>query len=236
MPPQHCGFPLRWVLPSVQLVLCLALLWPMRGFLLFGVTQSIHSYFGPTAKSGATLDLGGINIIVPRLTPERQRRADAAAKLWEIRMTAPLALNFPVLIAQLPYILLNPAKREWVPKGMFFDVWRALSWPIAGMFFWWFLGRGIEALFAARRSVARPRISWVEVTFALILSGIGLAILVGMLTSTPDDRRDAQFMTLVAGALLWGILATSTIAARLLQRQIAKRRAAEQSAMEPSQG
>ena len=229
MTPHYGNPPFRWVLAFVQLVVCLGFLWPEREFLLFGLIESIHSYHTPTPKSKASSESKSDNVIVPPPTPEEQRQVDAATKRWETRKVAPLVLDFPVLIAQLPYILLSPAKREWVPKGMFPDVWRALSWPFAGMFFWWFLGRGVEALSAARRSVARPRISWVEATFALILFSIGLVTLVGILTSTPDDRRDMQFLALVAGGLLWAILATTTIAARFLQRRIAKRSVAAQS-------
>src|SRR5712672_3165659 len=92
---QHRSFPFRWVLPSAQLLICLVLLWPVRNFLLFGVMGSIASYSSPNLKY----------VIVPPLTREGQRRVDAVVKVWEIRKTAPLALNFPVLIAQLPYVL-----------------------------------------------------------------------------------------------------------------------------------
>src|SRR5882762_1814287 len=227
------SFPFRWVLPSVQLLVCFALLWPVRQFLFLGVMQSIHSYSNMTSKSDAFPDSEGV-YVVPPATPEQQRFGDSEARFYEIRKTAPLALNFPVLIAQLPYILVSPTKREWVPKGMFPDIWRALSWPIAGMFFWWYLGRSFEALYAARQSVAHPRINWAETTFALILCGIGIVTLIGIVTSTPDDRRDIQFMALVAGGLLWGIMATATVVAGFLQWRLAKRHHSSQSTSDPT--
>ena len=234
MAHQYRSFPFRWVLPTVQLVVCLALLWPVRGLLLFGVLESIHSYSHPTPKSSVVLDPNGVNIVVPTVTPERQRTDDAATKVAEIRTKAPLALNFPVLIAQLPYILLSPAKREWVPKGMPSDTWRALSWPFVGILFWWFLGRSVEALPTARRSVVHPPISWIETAFALILFSTGRVAFIGILTTTPDDRSDLQFMTLLAGGLLWGLLATVTITARFLQWRLAKRSASAQSTTDSS--
>jgi hypothetical protein len=234
MADQHRSFPFRWVLPSVQLLVCLAILWPVRGRLLLGVEESIDSYSPPTSRDWIVLDPKGL--VVPPITPEFQRTADIAAKVADLRMKVPLALNFPVLIVQLPYILVRPAKREWVPKGMFPDIWRALSWPFVGIFFWWFLGRSFEALPTARRSIVHPRISWVETAWALILLVTGLVTLIGLLTSTPDDRADAQFMTLLAGGLLWGLLATITIAARFLQWRLAKRNAAAKTTMDPSQG
>lgn len=178
----------------------------------------------------------GVYIVVPPVPSERQRTDDAATKVADIRSEAPLALNFPVLVAQLPYILVRPAKREWVPKGMPPETWRALSWPFVGILFWWILGRSVEALRTARRSVVHPRISWVETAFALILLGAGLVTLVGILTTTPDDRSDLKFMTLLAGGLLWGILATVTITARFLQGRVAKRNAAAQAMTDPTPG
>jgi hypothetical protein len=236
MPRQHLGFPLRWVLPSVQVVVCLALLWPVRGRLLLGVAESVYSYSRPTPRSSVVPDPKGTDIVVPPVTPEKQWTDDAATKIADLRMEAPLALNFPVLVVQLPYILVSPTKREWVPKGMPPDTWRALSWPFVGILFWWFLGRSVEALRAARRSVVHPRISWIETAFAIILLGAGLVTLIGMLTTTPDDRSDLQFMTLLAGGILWAALAAVTITARFLQWRVAKRDAAAQTMTGPSPG
>jgi hypothetical protein len=69
-------------------------------------------------------------------------------------------LNLPVGIVQLPYVLAHPTPggKQWVPRGMMFTTWRALSWPIFGVFFWWFAGRGMDAFRAARKSILLPRI------------------------------------------------------------------------------
>jgi len=68
-----------------------------------------------------------------------------------------------------------------------------------------------------------PRLTWVETALAVVLLLIGLGTLVGIATSTPDDRRDVQFLVLIAGGLLWGILAGITVTARVLQWRILKR-------------
>ena len=175
-----------------------------------------------------------IHIVLPPPSPEKQRPDDVAKKVADIRTKMPLALNFPVLVAQLPYILVSPAKREWVPRGMPVDTWRALSWPFVGTLFRWFLGRSVEALPTARRSLVYPRISWIETAFAVSLLCTGLVALIGILTTTPDDRSDLQFMALLAGGLLWGVLATVIIAARFLQWRVTKRMAAAQATTNPS--
>ena len=224
----HRPFPFRWALPFSQLLLCLVILWPVRQFLRFELIQSIHSYSG-TTQSADTSNSEKINVIVPPPTSKALQRGESSLTRWERRKVVPLALNFPVLIVQLPYIILSPNKTEWVPKGMFFDAWRAMSWPFAGMFFWFFLGRGFEALSAARQSKVYPRISGIETSLALILFVIGVVILIGVLTSTPDDRSDTQFMALIAGGVLWGILALAPIVARFLQWRLAKRTTAAES-------
>jgi hypothetical protein len=138
-------------------------------------------------------------------------------------MRVPVALNFPVGIAQLPYVIANPAKREWVPKGMLTETWRAVSWPFAGVLCWWSVGRAIEALRSTRKAIISPRLTLVETVFAAVFVCIGLVVLVGTITSTPDDRRDVQFKALLAGGLLWGFLASITIAARVFQWRILRR-------------
>jgi Tfp pilus assembly protein PilN len=68
-----------------------------------------------------------------------------------------------------------------------------------------------------------PRVTLPETIFAALLVCIGIAVLVGTLTSTPDDRRDLQFVALLVGGLLWGVLASLTIVARILQWKIQRR-------------
>src|SRR5262245_42908856 len=108
MAPQHRTFPFRWVLPLVQFLVCTAILWPVRSMLYFGGISN-RSFYG--------------NIQQIEITPEAQKAFDSTILRWETRKAAPVVLNFPVLIAQLPYIFVRSPKREWVPHGMFTDVW-----------------------------------------------------------------------------------------------------------------
>jgi len=132
---QHrSAFAFRSVLPITQLLICIAALWPSRYFLLFEIAQSIEAYL--PAKARQQQEAGPpINIEIPTLTSQHQEQADKAARIEKMRMEIPAALNFPVLIAQLPYIV--PLRREWVPLGMLREEWRVVSWPLAGIFFWW---------------------------------------------------------------------------------------------------
>jgi hypothetical protein len=210
----------RRVLPIAQLLICTIVLWPSRYFVLFQLSQLIQKYVPASAERQNP----PINIEIPTLTSKQLEEADRAARMEQVRMDVPVALNFPVLIAQLPYIV--PLRREWVPGGMMRETWRALSWPVIGIFFWWLAGRGADALCAIRKSGVTPRITMAETIFAGLVFGMGVASLVGILTSTPDDRRDIYFLGLIAGGILWGCLAMLTIAARLLQWRLLRKRTA----------
>ena len=216
-------YQLRWVLPVAQLLVCVVVLWPVRGRLLFGLFEAKQFYTPAHQEEGQLSEPHSI-IVLPELTPDRLRTLDAAEKTELRRMRVPVVLNFPVVVAQVPYLLVR--RREWLPQGMLIETWRALSWPLAGLIFWWLAGRGIEALLASFRSTLHPRLSWMEVTWAIVLLVVGVVTLIGTVTSTPDDRRDKDFMALMYGGLLWGVLAGLTVTARFRQWRIHKSKAA----------
>lgn len=168
MAHQRDGFPFRWVLPSAQLLVCFVVLWPVRDSLLFDLLETVRSYAPARAAGGKVAEEQRV-LILPSftLTPEEEQARNAGAKVTELRFRAPIVLNFPVLVVQLPYVLVVPAREEWVPRVMSAMTWRALSWPFAGIVFWWFAGRGIEALLAARRSIPYPRLSRIETVLAV---------------------------------------------------------------------
>jgi hypothetical protein len=66
----------------------------------------------------------------------------------------------------------------------------------------------------------------VEVTWAAVLLVVGIVTFIGIVTSTPDDRRDKAFMALVYGGLFWGVLSGLTVTARFRQWRICKSNAA----------
>jgi len=208
--------PYRWILPIGQFLVCVVILWPLRQSLLTEVRYSIHSYRHPEWK--AQILNSQVKI---ELTAEWMREMEADTKLRNARLPIPTLLNSPVLLAELPYVLVH--KKEWVPLGMSREAWRALSFPILGVVLWWVVGRAVEAIGAARNAIIAPKIGWTETIWSAILLCIGLMMLVGVFTSTPDDRADRQFVALMVGGCSWGVLAGITIAARILQRRIRRR-------------
>src|SRR5215831_12881618 len=183
-------YQLRWVLPVAQLLFCLVALWPVRGHFLVGLM------FGELLRASAQQGTAQVSepqrvIDLPELTPERQREVDALYENELRYMRVPVVLNFPVAVAQVPFSLIT--RREWVPQGMLKESWRALIWPLVGIVFWWLTGRGTEALSASFHRTIRPRLHWIEVTWAVVLFVVGIVTLIGIVTSTPDDRRDKDF-------------------------------------------
>jgi len=188
------------------------------------VTEA-RQFYGPVQQGKTQLAEPQRVIVLPEINPETLRGLGAAEETAMRRMRVPVILNFPVAIAQVPYMLVT--RRELLPQGMLIQEWRALSWPFAGLLFWWLAGRGIEALSASFRSTLQPRLSWAEVIWAIVLLVVGIVTLIGIATTTPDDRHDKDFMALMYGGLLWGVLAGLTLTARFRQSRIYKRKAAE---------
>lgn len=212
-------YQLRWVLPVAQLLICFVALWPARRHFVVGLM------FGRLLSASAQQGTGQVSepkrvIELPELTPARQREVDAVYENELQDMRVPVVLNFPVAVAQVPISLVT--RREWVPQGMLKESWRALIWPLVVIVFWWLTGRGIEALSASCQRTIHPRLRSLEVTWAAVLVIVGIVTFIGIVTSTPDDRRDKDFMALMYGGLLWGILAGLTVTARFRQWRIRK--------------
>jgi hypothetical protein len=212
MNDQPRAFPFRWVLPLAQLAVC------ALAFLILGRYDAQKRLPGDAVLEGGkyairTKDGGYVKILIPDRKPWQvwasQERFQAVS----------IGLNLPSVIFQLPYIFLNPEKREWVPRGMSFWEWRAISWPLIGVLFWWAAGRGLEALVAARRGLIRPAIKWVETVIAMVLFVIFAVLCVCALGNRPMGSDTNSAIGFV-GCVLWTILTGVIIAARIAQWRI----------------
>src|SRR5882672_606561 len=145
--PARTPFPFRWVLPFGQLLLCTVLLWQARAFIAW--------------EFGIRLPmLGSIGFIQS-----------------ETALNAVAALNLPAGLIQLPYAILSQGHTNWIPAGVDFKVWRAVTWPFIGLAFWWFPGRGIEALSAVKYGQLTPRIGWTETIVGFLVMAAGTTLL-----------------------------------------------------------
>lgn len=200
---QTKSVPFRCVLPAVQLLICVALLWPWRGAYLREFQAEGHVLW-PTRISQPVFYLRG-------LPAEKAEDADSVA-LAEFRLTAPALLNMPA--AFIGFAKLHPA--AMLPVS-----WRALGWPIIGVLFWWIAGRAIEALVATRSGNLSPPITWLEVVLAGWVVAIGTALCVTLLVS--QDFRPGFILLWRWAAVasgLWAALSSLTLVARIAQWRI----------------
>jgi hypothetical protein len=193
----------RWLLPITQLVICVVALWPVRSLLVLHVKLSNHAY----------------PIVVPP-SPELGKEVTAFERL-EGRTWLAIVLNLPCGLVQLPYVILNPKKQEWIPRDMDIQTWRVISWPIEGCLFWWIVGRGLEGLVAARRRLIFPRISWIEtITSAAISLFCAVATVCLPLFSGYDGTFPIKYF--VAGFAMWAVLDGVVVAARVAQWRLTR--------------
>lgn len=223
-------FPLRWLLPAAQLVLCGLAMWPFRAELI-GSLIAVNMANRPVQTKAVEsrepeAPPPNINISLSPMT-EAQHRAEEINR--QIRWI-PDALNTPSTLVFLPYAIWGPTHEDWSPNGMDRDTWETLTLPIIGIAFWWIAGRSLEALSAARRRGLLPSITWIEVVIASLAFLWGALACIAFLTSRSEPLpRPWQIMTI--GGAIWTILGASTITARIVQWRI-RRRIARNTASE----
>lgn len=187
-----------WILPLGQLVLCALILWPARSWIFyeFGVPQ-------------------GLNI--PSLA------APLSPWSYETGFKVTTMLNLPAGLLQFPSAIFSADHNELHPRKVDFRVWRAVTWPVIGMFFWWIAGRGAEALVAVRRSLLLPNLRWVEAVIGLLLLALGLILTIGFVFSTAADRRDPGFRFLIISGVLWTFLGALPFTAKIMQWRLLRK-------------
>ncbi len=230
MGSEHRSIAFRWVLPAAQLLLCVGILWPLRGELISSVRSSTHAYvLHDEPAQDPKVD---IRVLYPKLLPDSSNphtvveEREYRDRFLRLRLWAPALLNLPAVWLELPRAIVSHDKNEWVPVGMSFQYWRALAWPVVGIGVWWFVGRGVEALISAFRGVVRPAISYVETAIAVLFALLGAVIFLGPLLD-PSSLNDGilRYFFVLAGAM-WVLLGAAIILARLAQWRIRRRSAA----------
>jgi len=197
------GFSFRLALPCGQLVLCALILWPTRGYIFYELglpewtqgTPFLFRFGGPALASFA-----------------------AWSQHNGMQMVA--GIDLPAGVIQLPYAMFSTSHSDLRPTRVDFRVWRAITWPILGMVFWWIAGRGADALVAARRKKLAPRIRWTETIIGFLLAAGGAVFVIVFVFTAGPDRGDYDLQVVAAGAGMWAILGGLTVAARIVQRRM----------------
>jgi hypothetical protein len=215
MREQSRCLPYRWILPIAQLLICAVVLWPIRSDFVFEIRATIHGHGAARALEQEHHFLLPDSLDQLVIDPQWER----SFRNKERRLLTPTLLDMPVALLDLPYVIHNPDKTEWTPNGMDFKKWRAISWPLVGMIFWWIVGRGVEALLAAHRSVIYPSIGWAETSIGVILLMLGIMLLVGALWGG-DPGSNIPWVFICGSGALWVALGGVIVVARIAQRKI----------------
>ena len=207
-------FAFRWLLPITQLLLCSFVLLPVSPVLVQQVSDCIRAY-RVNRNSAPDLPENQALVLVVPLSPPKELHLEVR-ELLAGREWIPQTLNLPCGLVQLPYVILNPARQEWVPRGMNFRIWRVISWPLMGILFWWIAGRGIEALIAARQRLICPSITWIET-----ITGAALCVFCGFeavsMSLLWGSHQPLPMKLFVAAFGMWAVLGGGVVAARLAQ-------------------
>jgi hypothetical protein len=195
--------PFRRVLPIAQLIVCAFLLAPWAGFLWMQMRGVAHNIWPTRVRQPVYV----IHASLEPETPATRRRDELAG----LRVSVPAMLN-------IPSGFLGLARPELMPKSMFPPFWRAITWPLVGIVFWWIAGRAVDALLSIRRRVFQPSITWIEAAVGALLFAGCVGICVSFLA---DQSSRSEFIfpwrpaAIASG--LWAILGATIFASRIAQ-------------------
>lgn len=224
------GFPFRIVLPLMQLLLCLGLLWPYLPGLSSHLRRAASQYSARILGTEPPPENSQTVVDVTPVEPGSEQTLDVDT----VRLTAPAALNIPVGFLQIPFMLDDPSRSEWTPSGMWNREWRAVSWPFVGLIFWWIAGRSWEGIAAGVRFFASSQIDnaerqyrralkvhWIELLIGMALAAVG-GVSCYVLASGSGALGFARDYVLAGGAGLWAMLGLVIIIAGTVQWRVRK--------------
>jgi hypothetical protein len=196
-----------WLLPCAQLVLCAALLWPVRLIIFI----ELHIHLSP--------------VIGKTMYPDYVRWAPRK----DFFLGSAAMLNMPAGAIQLPYaIFFSPDKTEWNPSSAESSLWRAVTWPFLCLPFWWIAGRAVDALVAIKNGKYTPRIGWTETILGFLLLATGAIAFAGLLFGLTEADKNFELIPVLAGCGLWTMLGSLSVIARFRQWRLRKKITASQ--------
>jgi hypothetical protein len=185
------------LLPAAELLVCAALLWPIR----LTIVHALHIPLPPIIEQTMVADC-------QRWSPKQN-----------FFLSSVVALDIPAGLIQLPYAMNTPTKREWSPEGMDDFVWRAVTWPFLCIPFWWIAGRAIDALIAVKHRLVKPRIGLMETAIGSIWVAAGTLLFVSFLIMA-GIKRDQELTRIAAAGGLWALLGALSLIARFRQKRL----------------
>lgn len=198
------SFRFSLALPLGQLLLCAILLCPIRMWIF--------------------VELGVPERLLGFVTLPHEHMHGGGLRYWSSISGLEIAamLNLPAGMVQLPYDIYSPSHNDFHPPGVDLKVWRAVTWPILGTFFWWVAGRGADALAASRRRTLTPKIKWAEAILGLVLSVLSITGTIGVVFFSGADRHDPLLPLFAFAGVMWTILGALPFIARIVQWRLCR--------------
>src|SRR5262249_50000183 len=153
MSGKRAGFRFRWAFPIGQLLLCVILLWPLRGELYSNLhpktsAKPVGPLNIPTVPASPNVKPGQFTIIQVGSVPQDQR----AERVKQVRLSVPSSLNFPAFFIDYSISGLVADKRR--PNSeKFRKSWMAVTWPLLEFLLWGMVGRAVWAVSSHDKSL-----------------------------------------------------------------------------------
>jgi hypothetical protein len=130
-------------------------------------------------------------------------------------------LNMPAILGEAAISLPTTWPESWHPNLPFpFDdlwFWRAVTWPIYALPFWWLGGRAIDALRRGNRLPVQPRIRLVEAIAIGLIGTLSCLLGIGLLLDSGTDGLNDGMRWDFLPALLWFSLGLLSVIARMAE-------------------
>jgi hypothetical protein len=109
------------------------------------------------------------------------------------------AINLPGVFVEALISLPISWPDSWHPEGLTLDSWRAIILPFFCLPFWWFVGRGTDAL------LGRRRLHWVTLLLGSILCSCFIVMILGLRFGLPASDRTAESNWIFWGVGCWAL-------------------------------
>ena len=198
------------LLPLIALVLWTVLVPTQTGYVYLRLVQLSHR------SAEMELRPGDVTVSVPRsnlLAWSLNGIATREAPFTE-------AVNIPGTVGDILISLPTTWPETWHPANLSFNAWRIVSWPLFCLPFWWFAGRGFDALLGWRR----PR--WWTLLIGTLLCAGFLFLLCGLRFGLSASERSGTTWV-YWGLSLWTLLFATFPAAWIRRAFSAKHPLAE---------
>ncbi len=143
---------------------------------------------------------GRIKMVIP---PELERIwfVDDSHKRFPDRFESISYLNLPAVLIEIPISLPTTWPESWRPKwawALGLDGFRALSWPLWALPFWFFSGRGIDSYFRNGFHIS----AFEAFAMGLLSAAIAVAT-IGIAACVPSRDDEAYMRWMVVFCAMW---------------------------------